>query len=128
MKLTQIADNMKGQFRTVVQKAAGAVHSRLDTFINQKGGTKNRKFKKTSRKTKKKILRKKSKKMKGGNINGPYAALMNKTSAYARYGAPGQKYWHNGINIQGSSIGGPTPIACHKKIGGRRNRKYLFKH
>ena len=43
MKITEMADNMRGQFKTVVQKAAGAVHSRLGNYLDQKGGSKKRK-------------------------------------------------------------------------------------
>lgn len=105
----------------------------------------------SKKKTKKRII---SYNKKGGNQNGPYAALVNKNSAYERLGAPGVKEWVNGMNIQGSGIGGPTPLACPSskgmyqyanipdhsirtpelsniQIGSRKNkkpfRKYLFK-
>ena len=59
----------------------------------------------------------------GGSVNGPYAALMNKVTAYDRYGAPGPKYWVNGTNIQASSSRGPL-VSCPKlKIGGKKQKK-----
>ena len=131
MKLNEIANNVREQVHSAVKpyltQAAGAVHSRLGNYLNQQGGKISKKKSKKNIKRKKKNSNKKIKLM-GGNQNGPYAALMNRTNAYARFGAPGTKYWDNGINIEGSSIRGPTPLACSsKKFGGKRNRKYFKK-
>ena len=90
------------------------------------GGSKNKKNTK-----KKNILKKKnqinikSKKMAGGQIQGPYASLMNKTSAYSRLGANGQKVWHNGYLLGSNSVGGPTRLC---QLGGKtRTRKMKIK-
>lgn len=54
---------------------------------------------------------------KGGYQAGPYASLMNKTSAYSRLGAEGDKVWDNGYILGSQSIGGPTKKA---QIGGNQ--------
>ena len=54
---------------------------------------------------------------KGGYQAGPYASLMNKTSAYSRLGAEGAKVWNNGYILGSQSTGGPTKKA---QIGGNQ--------
>ena len=41
---------------------------------------------------------------------------MNKTSAYSRLGANGQKVWHNGYLLGSNSVGGPTRLC---QLGGK---------
>ena len=56
---------------------------------------------------------------KGGYQAGPYASLMNKTSAYSRLGAEGAKVWNNGYILGSQSTGGPTKKA---QVGGKKTK------
>merc|ERR1712100_417038 len=60
---------------------------------------------------------------KGGYQAGPYASLMNKTSAYSRLGAEGTKIWNNGYLLGSQSTGGPTKKA---QVGGKKTKRKQF--